>query len=63
MADGLSSEATATGNNLYRKRSSGTEAEQPVLDTGNNMITSDWATDGMLTVYTTTTSGFTGVDI
>ena len=50
--------------NLYRKRSSGTEAEQPVLDTGNNVITSDCQrTDGRLIVYTTTTSGFRGVDI
>ena len=48
--------------NLYRKCSSGTEGTAR-SDTGNNVITSDWSTDGMLIVYTTTTSGFSGVDI
>ncbi len=46
---------------LYLKRSSGTEAEQPVLDPGANLIASDWSLDGKSIVYTRT--GTTGFDI
>ena len=44
---------------LYRKRSSGTEAEQSILDPGANLIASDWSLDGKSIVYTrTSTTGF-----
>ncbi len=46
---------------LYQKRSSGTEAEQPLLDPGANLIASDWSQDGKSIVYTRT--GTTGFDI
>ena len=41
---------------LFLKRSSGTEAEQPLLDVGANLITSDWSRDGKWIFYTKTSS-------
>ena len=41
---------------LYQKRSSGTEPEQPILDPEANLISSDWSSDGKLIVYTKTSS-------
>lgn len=46
---------------LYRKRSSGIDTERPILNAGNNVITSDWSRDGSLIVFTATTS--TGFEI
>ncbi len=41
---------------LYQKRSSSTEPEQPILDPEANLISSDWSSDGKLIVYTKTSS-------
>jgi serine/threonine protein kinase len=53
-----------TGNTaLYHKRSSGTEAEHLVLDTGGNVTGSDWSFDGKTIVYTATASASGGFEI
>jgi Tol biopolymer transport system component len=48
---------------MYQRRSSGTEAEQEIVNTGTNLIPSHWSDDAQFIVYTSTSSITAGFEV